>query len=137
MKKILAQFTVAAVAGLLTFTAMADLTQNIPFTAKIVSGSGCPGASCGLFFAPFFPLGLAIAVGKLIQHFSPHTTLKSDGPAFFIAAYSVYIVLFLVFCSIRNRKWYWLACTILFCLLLVNVSGCHYMSTHVGPTRIE
>jgi hypothetical protein len=47
MKKILAQFTVAAVAGLLTITAMADLTQNIPFTAKIVSGSGCPGASTG------------------------------------------------------------------------------------------
>ena len=46
MKKIIAQLIVAAVASLVASLALAD-QQNIPFTAKIVSGSGCPGAYTG------------------------------------------------------------------------------------------
>ena len=48
MKKFLAQFTVAAVAGLMACLALAD-QQNDPFTAQSGgSGSGCPGTYTGL-----------------------------------------------------------------------------------------
>jgi hypothetical protein len=46
MKKLLLQFAVAAVTGLMACAALADI-QQIPFTVKTVSGSGCPGASTG------------------------------------------------------------------------------------------
>ena len=81
-----------------------------------------------LIFAPLFPLGLAFGVRDLIEHFRPNTkfeNLKSLGEALFVASYAVYIVIFVVFCSIRKWKWYWVTCTILACLLLLNISGCH------------
>jgi hypothetical protein len=46
MKKLISKFAVAALAGLMACAALAD-TQQIPFTVKTVSGSGCPGAYTG------------------------------------------------------------------------------------------
>ena len=83
-----------------------------------------------------FPPGLMMGVFSLIGPLHHHATNGSGGEAIgkalFWASYGIYIALFIVFCRIHKWKWFGLACVILFCLLLLNVSGCQQMLKGLG-----
>jgi len=72
-----------------------------------------------------FPIGLVSAVGIVIQFFSPNTDLRAlNSFALVLGSYFVYGLLLSIFCVIRTRRIFLIACVILAALLLINIVGC-------------
>jgi hypothetical protein len=91
---------------------------------------GGAGANLGalLIGVPLFPVGLLVGFGKVMSwHKSAPLTSQSAINALMLTPYIAYTVLFFAFCLIRKWRSYWVGLVILFCLLLMNVAGCHMM----------
>jgi peptidoglycan/LPS O-acetylase OafA/YrhL len=86
------------------------------------------GAKVGdLIIAPLFPIGLLIGLHKIISWHSETNPTQQTVEFVMALPYMVYFALFYFFCFISKWRWYWVGFTILFCLLLLNIAGCHAM----------
>ena len=73
-------------------------------------------------------MGLAFRIGSLIgpldRLVGDHSLARSLAGAGVVAPYIIYLALFGAFLLVRRWVTFGLACTVLACLLLLNVSGC-------------
>lgn len=87
--------------------------------------------------APLFPMGLSIIVSWLPESVS--SWMLGIFPRAYIVGvaafgYVAYAALHALFRRVRKWKYYWIYFSILLCLLLINVAGCHEMLKH-SPTH--
>jgi len=97
------------------------------FFVVLLGGRGATSGAL-LFGVPLFPVGFLVGLGKIIPwHKSTPLTSQDAIQLFMASPYVLYILLLVFFCLIRKWRWYWVGVGILFCLLLINVAGCHEM----------